>query len=335
MPTLFEQRLARGWQGEPMEGPELTAMFAWLIILGVIFLVLSPIVSIVSIFWPAVGDKVLLPLFQIGGGIFCAPFLWYLLPILWSCLVYILENLGDILEFLLDGLKYVLLGLVSLLGGMLIGVFDFLRYVLRETLEGLESLPQLALDFTSTCWDLLKIIIYRTPPFSYFWRHWTIQPHRFGWQSPRQSNSQPHSDDNSKSDYRTSSSLCTECLRVVGRSGLLVGSISFFTPRVEWHNWLVSLHGLDLDSSQEFCHLCNIFWHSIPETRRRVIVTRNDLGISDTGQVQIDQTIQLRVKIWEDYEGLWYDEHRRYMQVYLGEVVQCDSFEIREGRSFH
>jgi pterin-4a-carbinolamine dehydratase len=124
-------------------------------------------------------------------------------------------------------------------------------------------------------------------------------------------------------------------VEIVDQSGLLVGSISAFTPRYESHKWSVSLLDLDLGSSQEFCHLCNIFWYSIPEEKRWMVANIEDPGTSDTSQDPIKQTIDLRVEIWEDDSGRWYDDHRCYMELYRGEERLCDKFEICEGSSCH
>lgn len=323
MPSLFAQRMARhsgsGRRSEPRDREELTALVVWMGILGVMIFILSPILAIVSIFLPVVGEMVWPPMILIGTAVFCAPFLWILLPICWNCFANVISNrdlVCEMLSDLWDSLWESLCGLPPFLWDLLCGLSSSLWDSLDE------------------CWSLLvegiKIFVYRTPPFNYFWRHWTIQPHRFGWQplnEPEPSNNHSQPGGNSKSDCYKTSKLCDQCLRIVHRSGLLAGSICILTPRIEWHDWLVSRRGLVLTSSQESCHLCNILWHSILETVQQETTNTTN---SDSSR---DQTIQmeLKVKIWEDSTERWYDEHLRYMQVYRGEVSLCDRLAICEG----
>ncbi|KAF4633316.1 hypothetical protein G7Y89_g4802 [Cudoniella acicularis] len=173
--------------------------------------------------------------------------------------------------------------------------------------------------------EIFKIFIYKTPPFRYLWQRWTTQPWRFGWQSlnelPR-GGEKPQSDDDLRFSRRTTSRLCGDCLGVVGQSGLLAGSMGIFVRREEWHDWRVSLRGLNLDSSREFCHLCNILWLSVPEAVRADLVHHGG---------QICQTVQLelRLRLWEDSnDPLWYDNRCRYMELYSGENKLCNKFKI-------
>lgn len=260
---------------------------------GVVSLIAFPVVFIISIFRPAVMEKAFLPTLVTGGALVFAPFV--------------------LIALLLCG--YGMLILVWL------GVFALWKLLFR-------------------CCVLLIIVIdlcvFWTPPLIFSWRQgWTIQTPRYGWQSshiPQQSDSR-HSGDNSKSEYRTSSNLCRECSRIVHQSGLLVGSIFILTPGLEWHNWPVSLRGIDLKFPQNFCHLCNILWSSIPEPTRRAIADESNPGTYGTFQNQVDKPVTLRLKIWDDGIDRWYPVNRRFMQVHQGEKPLCHVFEISKGNS--
>jgi hypothetical protein len=165
------------------------------------------------------------------------------------------------------------------------------------------------------------------PPFRYIWRHWTIQPRRFGWQSWEefaQSDSELQSNFNPQYDHLITSKLCRDCSRVVRQSGLLTGSRWFFTRRIEWHDWHMLHEDMELDLSGKSCHLCNIFRLSIPEIER--------VGHSNGGD-QNHQTLKMR--IWEDYRGRWYDEPLRYMQVCKSENEPFNGIQIRRGNTSH
>jgi hypothetical protein len=105
-------------------------------------------------------------------------------------------------------------------------------------------------------------------------------------------------------------------VQLVRGSGLLVGSKGVFTRTVEWHNFRVSLRDLQA-SSQDFCHMCTVFYCSIPEPKQwpaeesdkmlkeelRSLET-NHLGIYDFSAIEaqdhIHQSMRLRVKVWEE-----------------------------------
>jgi hypothetical protein len=110
----------------------------------------------------------------------------------------------------------------------------------------------------------------------------------------------------------------------------------------------ISLQDLEQASSLEFCHLCTILWHSMEQSKRQTIAEEDKelerelhqletshLGTYDMScierQEQIHQTMQLRIKIWEDHDGPWYDEYRRFIQLYRGQAELCGGIAIKEG----
>ena len=197
--------------------------------------------------------------------------------------------------------------------------------------------------FASFLWALvcgcIEIDVYRTPPFSCFWRRWSIQfPHTRG----NLVSQSPHF-----ADSCMTSKSCEKCLQLVRGSRLLVGSKWFFTRNLEWHNFHLSLCDLQA-SSQDFCHLCTIFWCSIPKHTRKAAekadkrleeelhsLEINHLGSYDfsliDAQNHTHESMRLRVKVWEKPSGRWYDNHNRYMQIYRGHDPLCEALLIEKG----
>lgn len=186
----------------------------------------------------------------------------------------------------------------------------------------------------------LDVDVYRTPPFCYFWRRWTI---RF----PRRGYHRSSDKGINFADSCMTNKLCERCLQLVRESGLLVGSKWLLTRSLEWHNSHISLRELQI-SSQEFCHLCTIFWCSIPESRRQATeeadarleeelhaLEINHLGSYDFSPIEVQdrifQSMRLRVRVWEEPSGHWHDEQAQYMQLYRGEDSLCKELRIEEG----
>jgi hypothetical protein len=207
-----------------------------------------------------------------------------------------------------------------------------------------------------------KTSAHQSDTHHYFSEEWAIQAPRFGWES--------RSDTMQLADSFVTSKLCGKCLEVVGKSGLISGSKEIvapsldlhnlhvslqesrpisalkvvLTPSLEWHNWHMSLRELQV-SKDEHCHLCTIFWCSIPENKRQNIEEvdnqlRTELDLSENNQLDIDnlscvkrrdeiiETLQLKVKIWESRS-----EGCRYMQLYRNQNELCLQLQIREGNA--
>lgn len=202
----------------------------------------------------------------------------------------------------------------------------------------------------ATCWQKwlagAKFVIYRTPPLTYFWQHYTFQLPRFGWHSLNGSISSQLQDvvDN---DHCKTSQLCSLCLRIVEESDLLVGSSKILTRRIEYHTWLVHLRGVDLyGSEQASCHMCNILWYSLPVQFREQVVGGHNFGsqlvrpppsvpepgVLRSSDSEVERVVQLNVQIWEDFEGSWYDDHLRFMKVCTPEHIPSQQrISISEG----
>jgi hypothetical protein len=181
----------------------------------------------------------------------------------------------------------------------------------------------------------VKFVVFCTPPLTYFWRHWTFQSPRFGWQSIPESRtkmSDSEDQDEERVHYSTTSQLCEGCLGIVEKSGLIVGSSRIITPREEMHVWLLHIKGVEIyGEDQVGCHLCNILWYTMKREARLDVANgmnfgrRNiDQGNSDdtiapdslTYKQEVEQVVQLNVKIFENFEGRWYEDGKRYIQVY-------------------
>ncbi|KAF4633669.1 hypothetical protein G7Y89_g4444 [Cudoniella acicularis] len=162
------------------------------------------------------------------------------------------------------------------------------------------------------------------PSFDEFWRRWVIQPPRFDLRLPK---TPPEASDSS-----TTNMMCEKCLRVVSESGLLTGSKDIFTRRYELHEWHKSLRDLQA-SSQILCHLCNIFWYSIPASERRKIMRADEkLRAQEVDSLHakphedpelthvelrdhVSQASQLRVKLWIKSSDSFEAQVKYYMQL--------------------
>jgi hypothetical protein len=179
----------------------------------------------------------------------------------------------------------------------------------------------------------VQVVVFRTPPLTYFWRHWTFQSPRFGWESIPQSRSKMSDSvdgDEEHMHYKTTSQLCEGCLGIVENSGLIVGSSRVIVPREEIHVWSLHIKGVEIyGEDQVDCHLCNILWYTMnPEVRLNVangmnfgssVISPQDVDnatVPDafTTKQEVDQVVQLNVKISEDFLGRWYEDRKRYIQ---------------------
>jgi len=233
----------------------------------------------------------------------------YIAIILFTGLFFLLPIRGDIgflVVLLLTDPAFVLL---ILLGFVAIAVISYsIIDVLVFKFSFLICLKLCKETFITSC---------VLPPFCYFWEFWTIQLRRFGWTPPKRCHESDAiwvSDDYRNLETVTTSTMCTECYRVISQSGLIVGSPVFLTGRTEWHKWTIFFQDLQLAKSRTPCHLCNILWYSIPEAERRNFVDTNGTlpGFSNTG---IDKA-ELYIRIWEGRTDRWYKTFPRYLQLY-------------------
>jgi hypothetical protein len=139
-------------------------------------------------------------------------------------------------------------------------------------------------------------------------------------------------------------------------SQLLYGTHWVYTRRVEWQNYPASMEDI-LKSSQEFCHLCTIFWQSIPEDRKRpneragtkprvesnVLETGCSIPCPTDGPKALEEgrnrnNQRLRVKIWEELGGghrAWHEKgHPIYMQLHRDQNVLGRRIQLQEGNTF-
>ena len=197
--------------------------------------------------------------------------------------------------------------------------FRFFRYArlrfLDLCLEFYEWLKNHKVQLRSAFKTVFELVIFRIPPLSLFWKHFTHQLPRYGWTSEH-AHQFVSPTDSFRDESCVTSSLCKECIGMIQRSGLISGSIYLFTPRTEWHDRFIFFPDVESIYSNDLCHLCTIFWHSIPANRRN----------------EVHHT-KLRVKIYEDYQGRWYQKHLRYMQLYLGEESISSNIAIEKGNA--
>lgn len=176
-----------------------------------------------------------------------------------------------------------------------------------------------------------RVDFYRSWPFIYFWRFFTIRPKRRGWTVQDQSYS------------RAERHLCSTCTNISSRSKLLIGSKLIFTWRTEWHEINNTLDGLD-PSGQSGCHFCSILWHSVPDFIRRedpiedarpeeqpVVRSHWFYLFHRRTQKPLQRGTKLRLKIWEELEGLRYKQHECFVQLYRGKVPLCKGIPIKKG----
>ncbi|EPE30492.1 hypothetical protein GLAREA_03459 [Glarea lozoyensis ATCC 20868] len=168
----------------------------------------------------------------------------------------------------------------------------------------------------------VKIAVFRAPLLEWFWRHWTFQTPRFGWESIPESRSKVGDE-----HHRTTSQLCEGCMGVIERSGLIVGNSRVVTPRREVHGWLLHIKGVEIRGEEQVaCHLCNILWYSMERKVRedvangmnygRRVIEREAGGEGlESGKQEVEQIVQLNVVIYEEYGRRWYNERKRYIQV--------------------
>jgi hypothetical protein len=197
----------------------------------------------------------------------------------------------------------------------------------------------------------VKIVVFRAPLLRWFWRHWTFQTPRFGWESIPESRLKVVEDEGEQTHHRTTSQLCEGCMGVVEKSGLIVGSSRVLTPRREVHGWLLHIRRTDIWGEEQIaCHLCNILWYSMERKvredvangmnygRRIIEQDSSDEGL-ESGKQEVEQIIQLNVVIYEDYGSRWFDERKRYIQVCASPSMLVENnmraFLISEGKCMY
>lgn len=132
------------------------------------------------------------------------------------------------------------------------------------------------------------------PTFNEFWEEWIIKPPQFDLQLPKTLS------ESNDAITGTTSTLCEQCMLIVSSSGLLTGSRETFTRRCEWHDWHKTLEDLQI-STEKHCHLCTIFWSSIPKSKSCV-----------------RSFLQLRVKLWTGSSGGHKTGEDYFLRVYRG-----------------
>jgi hypothetical protein len=175
---------------------------------------------------------------------------------------------------------------------------------------------------------------YRSWPFAYFWSHFTLRPRRVGWTVAGQG------------DSRTEGHLCSTCVNIVSRSKLLVGSRLVLTWRTEWHELNNTLDGLD-PSGKSGCHFCSILWHSVPDFLRREDAVQDAICEGKLvrfrgrwnflhrwgSRSSYPRGTKLRLKIWEELEGIRYQRYATFVRLYHGKRALCKGISMKKGWS--
>jgi hypothetical protein len=138
-------------------------------------------------------------------------------------------------------------------------------------------------------------------------------------------------------DSLNNTSLCEKCDMATRESKLIMGSSSYLTYLVEWHDfWLrneftswFKKPGLEQGGIEEspaflepYCHLCCLIWHSMSPRRQKQIAASvqptRDARPEDFGLPRpSDAKAELRVKVWEERPLSLYT----YMQLFWGEIA--------------
>lgn len=190
-------------------------------------------------------------------------------------------------------------------------------------------------------WRLVVVLVYkaiRTPSYlRYRLRRFrklsTFTSLRWGWRSlPNFANDRTPllSGPECNHDCRTTSRLCQECFQVVEKSGLLCGTISRVTSRVEWHRWDIPVLGHS-EPSRDSCHLCNILWFSLEEQTRLTITGSCPLRQEDLWTAPIPW---VWLSIWGTENDHWTATGHIYMSLFDNETPRHNlrkTIEVREG----
>lgn len=138
-------------------------------------------------------------------------------------------------------------------------------------------------------------------------------------------------------DSLNQSALCARCDELTRGSKLIMGSSSYFTRLVEWHDF-----GSRVDFCSKFknspsayspqegistfpetsCGLCCLLWYSMSPRRQKAIVdsittNEDDRFIDSSLPRPLNPDEQLRVKVWEERPLSLYT----YAQLFWGDVV--------------
>lgn len=201
-----------------------------------------------------------------------------------------------------------------------------------------------ALRLNSLFWRLVVVFVYkaiRAPSYvRYRLRRFrklsTFTSLRWGWRSlPNFPNDQTPllSGPGCYHDCRTTSKLCQECFQIIEKSGLISGSISSVTSRVEWHRWDIPLLSRHYEASRDSCQLCNILWYSLEEQTRLTFTGSSPLRLDGPRR---HPTPWVWLSIWGEENSRWTKTGRIYMSLFDNETPRHNlrkTIEIREGLS--
>lgn len=171
-------------------------------------------------------------------------------------------------------------------------------------------------------WACTGLDVYHSFPFSLFWDRVTVQSPYIGWK-PSQS-----------------TILCDRCAVITRRSRLLRGSWGLFVRRIEWYDSHETLRELSIISRDGSCQLCSVLWNSIPVSVRQERLKeeeelaqkiRSPLSEEErSNALRIHKIRRLRVRIWEELDGLQYEDHEHFLRICRGSLPLCRGIPIRK-----